>query len=312
MQLKKTICCILILCSTFVLGQGKTTEIGIITDNDLYTSTKNDKYYTNGFELFYRFLAKNEQKNINKKILEFRIGQYIYNPRTIHANDLKTNDRPFAGYLFAEAGKAHFYQNESVLKADFQLGFIGANSFAEEVQTKFHALFNYISIQGWQHQIKNALAVQTHFLFSKKIAGKPNIDFHFQSEANLGTIFTGVSSGFMTRISLKKLVPIYDSNIHGASVYANTQQNDSEFYFYIAPSINYQLYDATIQGSLFNNSSPVTYDIIPFRFNAESGLKYRKKNLNVSYAFVYRGKELQNDIVTGYFYGSIAVSHLFK
>jgi hypothetical protein len=29
--------------------------------------------------------------------------------------------------------------------------------------------------------------------------------------------------------------------------------SESEFYFYIAPSINYQLYDATIQGSLFSN-----------------------------------------------------------
>ena len=312
MLFRKTICCVLFLLATFALGQGRAIEIGIITDNDSYTSSKNDKYYTNGFEFFYRFLSKNDQQSINKKISEFRIGQYIYNPRSINSSDIKTNDRPFAGYLFAEAGRTHFYQNESVFKADIQLGFIGANSFAEEVQTKFHAAFNFKAVQGWQHQIKNALAVQTHFLYSKKLAADQNIDFHFQSEANLGTIFTGVSSGFMTRISLKKLVPIYDSNLHGASLYTNPQQNDSEFYLYIAPSINYQLYDSTIQGSLFNDTSPVTYDLIPFRFNAESGLKYRKNNLNLSYAFVYRGKELQNDIVTGSFYGSIAISFLLK
>ena len=290
-------------------------EIGLITDNDLYTSSKNDKYYTNGLEFFYRFLVKNDKEAINKKILEFRIGQYIYNPRTIKANDAKLNDRPFAGYLFAEAGRTSFYQNESVFKVAVQFGFIGVNSFAEEMQKEFHAIFNYKSVQGWQYQIKNAVALQTNFLFSKKLfvkQNKQNIDFHFQSKADLGTIFTGVSAGFLTRISMKKVVPVYDSNLYGGSVHANSQQNDSELYFYIVPGINYQLYDATIQGSLFNDSSPITYDLIPFRFNAESGIKYRKNNLNLSYAFIYRGKELKNDLVTGYFYGSIAIAYLFK
>ena len=136
------------------------------------------------------------------------------------------------------------------------------------------------------------------------------IDFNFQSEANLGTIFTGVKTGFMTRIGFKKLVPIYDSNLHGASMNVNSGQQ-SEFYFYAIPSINCQLYDATIQGSLFNDNSPVTYNLIPLRFNAEAGLRYRKNNLNLSYAFIYRGKEVDFYRNTGYFYGSIGVSYLF-
>jgi hypothetical protein len=52
--------------------------------------------------------------------------------------------------------------------------------------------------------------------------------------------------------------------------------SESEFYFYIAPSINYQLYDATIQGSLFSNRSPITFSLVPYRFNGEAGFKYRK------------------------------------
>ena len=160
--------------SAFTFGQNKMNEIGLITDNDLYTSSKNDKYYTNGLEFFYRFLVKNDQEAINKKVLEFRIGQYIYNPRTIKANDAKLNDRPFAGYLFAEAGRTSFYQNESVFKVAVQFGFIGVNSFAEEMQKEFHAIFNYKSVQGWQYQIKNAVALQTNFLFSKKLFGGKN------------------------------------------------------------------------------------------------------------------------------------------
>lgn len=315
MIFKKALFVFMVLVSAIVKGQDKTIEIGLVTDNDLYTSSKNDMYYTNGLEVFYRYLAKNKSDKIHKIISEFRIGQHIYNPRSIKSESIEKNDRPFAGYLFAEAGKTFFYQNESVIKGSFQLGFIGSNSFAEETQRGFHYFFNYESVEGWKNQIRNTIVIQSHFLFSKKIFSEqdtPVIDFYSQTKTDLGMAFTGISTGFLTRIGFKKLVPIYNSNFYGASVDKDSRQIRSEFYFYIIPSINYQLYDATIQGSLFNNDSPVTYDLIPLRFNGEAGLKYRKNNLNLSYAFVYRGKELKHDVNTGYFYGSIGISYLFK
>jgi hypothetical protein len=74
--------------------------------------------------------------------------------------------------------------------------------------------------------------------------------------------------------------------------------SESEFYFYIAPSINYQLYDATIQ-SLFNRS-PITFSLVPYRFNGEAGFKY-KVILICPMFFVYRGKELYSKTSSGYF-----------
>jgi hypothetical protein len=55
--------------------------------------------------------------------------------------------------------------------------------------------------------------------------------------------------------------------------------NQKEFYFYIAPSIKYQVYDATIQGSLLIIVR--TFDLIPVRFNGEAGLN-TENNLNLS------------------------------
>jgi len=318
MRSKKAFFAFLLLTSAWAFGQGKTTEIGLITDNDLYTSSKNDMYYTNGLEFFYRFLSKNNNEKINKKITEFRIGQYIYNPRFINETAVDINDRPFTGYLFAEAGRSFFYQSESVLKTDLQLGFMGPNAFGRETQESFHHVIGYKKVYGWENQLHNALAVQVHVMYSKKLfPTKHNdfIDLHFQSEANLGTIFTGVSTGFLTRIGFKKLVPIYDSNLHDASVSATPQYNIREFYFYAMPSVNYQFYDATIEGSMFSNTSPVTFDLEPLRFNAEFGLKYRHNNFNMSYSFIYRGREL-NDPVTntnsGYFFGSIRFGFLLR
>jgi hypothetical protein len=301
--------------TTFVLGQSSIREVGLVTENDLYTSSKNDKYYTNGLELFYRFLIKNNDSKVNKKSIEFNIGQYIYSPKFVNKGAIAVIDRPFAGYLFAGAEKGFFYKNESVFKAGIKLGFLGPDSFARETQNKLHEVLSYKPVYGWETQIANGVAIQTHFLFSKKVYSKLNsdkIDFHIHSDVNVGTIFTSISVGFLSRIGFRKLVPIYDSNLYGASITSEIGQPHREFYFYIAPSIKYQMYDATIQGSLFNDNSPVTFNLIPIRFNGEAGLKYRKDNLNLSYAFVYRSKELHNVINTGYFYGSIVVSYLLK
>lgn len=315
---KKSFIALFVLTTALAFGQAKTTEIGFITDNDLYTSSKNDMYYTNGLELFYRFLSKNENPKINKKITEFRVGQYIYNPRFINAEAVTINDRPFTGYLFAEAGRSFFYQSESVLKTDFQLGFMGPNALGKETQESFHHIIGYKEVFGWENQLHNAFAVQAHVMYSKKMFPSIHndfIDLHFQSEANVGTIFDGVSTGFLTRIGFKKLQPIYDSNLHDASVSSVPQYNIREFYFYAMPSVNYQFYDATIEGSMFSNTSPLTFELEPLRFNAEFGLKYRHNNFNMSYSFIYRGRELRDpetNTNSGYFYGSIRFGYLLK
>lgn len=308
----KTSCFVFFLCFNFQMWcQNKESEIGLKTDNDLYTSSRYDMYYTNGLELFFRFVTKNDNIKISKEITEVKLGQYIYTPRYIDSPNKSLVDRPYAGYLFGEFGKSFFYKSQSVLKTDFQLGYVGPNAFGKEVQTSLHKLVGYKEVLGWENQIQNSIAIQTHVLYSKKMFASSTsqlIDFHWRSEANIGTVFTGASTGFVSRIAINKLVPVSDSNLYDAAA----GSSESEFYFYIAPSINYQLYDATIQGSLFNNRSPITFSLVPYRFNGEAGFKYRKNNVNLSCVFVYRGKELYSKTISGYFYGSVGVSYLLK
>jgi hypothetical protein len=302
------------LFSNIFLGQIRTKEVGLITDNDMYTSSKNDMYYTNGLTFFYRYLGKATDTAIAKKTNEIILGQYIYTPRYTNKSAVNINDRPYGGYLFAGFEKSSFYTNQNVLKIGIQIGTIGPNSYAEEFQSLIHKTFNYKKIYGWENQIHNALALQSHLMFSKKLFPKTKqktIDLNWQSEADLGTIFTQISTGLVTRIGFKKLIPISDSNLYGASV-GTTKQNNNEFYFYLAPSIRYQIYDATIQGGIFDDSSPVTFPVVPVRFNAKAGLVYRKNNFNLSYSFVYTTKEVADSPSIPFFYGSIGISVLLK
>jgi len=304
-----------LLCSVFCFAQ-KPAELSIISDNDSYTSPINDQYYTNGIEFIYRYLGNSSNEKVAKKITEFRLGQYIYNPQSVRAEDINVNDRPFAGYLFAEAGINTFYKNESVLKLNFQGGVVGPESFAEELQEQLHKVIGFPTVRGWQYQITTTIAAQAQAVYSHKIlSGRfhEKVDFHVQGELNVGTIWMGASVGPMARISLKRpLLPMYDSALHGAALNHNKEvyKEQRELFLYVNPVLNYQRYDATILGSMFNDNSPVTFPLIPFRFNAEVGVKYRYNNWTYSYSFNYRSKELTNRVVTNYYYGSIVLSYM--
>lgn len=300
---------------TVVSFAQKPAEIGLISDNDVYTSPINDQYYTNGIELLYRYLGTSGNENVAKKITEFRAGHYIFNPQSVRAADLRAHDRPFAGYLFAEAGINTFYTNESVLKLNFQAGVVGPKSGARQFQTRLHEVLGLPTVRGWDYQIKNTLALQGNAVYLQKVlAGRyhETTDFYLQAQADAGTIWVGASVGVMVRISLRGLLlPMFDSALHGAALHkdATVRKAQQEFFIYINPNITYQVYDATIQGSMFNDDSPVTFNIVPYRFNGEAGVKYRRNNWTYTYAFNYRGKELYNNVIEGYYYGSLQVCY---
>lgn len=312
---KPSILFYLLFSASFATAQ-KPAEIGIISDNDLYTSPKHDRYYTNGIELFYRYLNASDNPEIAKKITELRAGQYMYNPQTVRAEKWNVHDRPYAGYLFLEAGMNTFYTSESVLKINFQVGIVGKESLAEGFQEQLHKLFGYPTVKGWEYQIKTTAGLQAGLFYSDKIfAGryKEKVDIHLQAEVYAGTIFTGFTAGPLLKISLKRpLLPVYESSLHGAvlSHDKETYKEKREFFLFINPMINYQYYDTTIQGNPFNDDSPITFPLINWRFNAEAGVKYRRNNWNLSYSFNYRGKELSNNVIQGYYYGSIVIGYL--
>jgi len=307
---------IALLLSANCLAQ-KPAEVSLVSDNDLYTSPTNDQYYTAGIEFIYRYLGTSKNENVAKKITEFKAGMYIYNPQSIQAAELNVHDRPFAGYLFAEVGINTFYKNESVLKVNFQGGVVGPESGAEQVQQGLHDLLGYHTVRGWNYQITTTPALQLNGLYSHKILAntfKEKVDLHAQLQADAGTIWIGASAGIMARISLKGLLlPMYDSALHGAALNQDREayKEQRELFIYANPNINYQYFDATIEGSMFNNTSPVTFPLVPFRFNAEAGVKYRKNAWTYTYSFNYRGKELYNNVIKGYYYGSIQLSYMF-
>lgn len=300
----------LLLIPTLFWSQQKTKfEIGLQSENDSFVSTYNDFYYTNGLFAFANYLSPKSTEG--KKIIHgFQIGQKIYNPRNVKSVFPEDHNRPFAGYLFAEYNRTKMYQSGQVFKMTFGLGRIGPDSKAEQFQDWMHETFGFGDIFGWEYQIKNLWAVQLGAAYSFPVFSKINsdkIDFNLYAQGEIGTAFTGFSVGTLGRISLSKsLTPIQNSNF-----YNGLGNSSKELYLFILPKINLQFYDATIQGSLFNDKSEVTFDLKPFRFKAEAGLKFRYNQYNLGCVFNYTTDEIKNTSAVGYTFGSLQFSYVF-
>lgn len=293
-----------------------TKELGIYTDNDAYSNLFNDGYYTAGIIMFYKYIPKNNDSTKAKKIIEWNLGMKMYTPKEGDAPRIIDQDRPFAGYLFGSGFIHHFYKNESVLKYGATFGIIGPASGVGKAQMKIHKFFSFYDPEGWEYQIKNLLALNTHFMFSKKIirfCGN-RIDLNSFVQINVGTVETNAGFGLMNRLSIFAMRKVNRSTIFGGLADITTtrkSQINSEFFLFVRPLLIYRFYDATIQGSMFNQKSPITYEIEPVLFSLETGIMFQLNRFNLKYSVTFNSQELLNDKVKRQTYGTINLSYVF-
>jgi hypothetical protein len=316
--MKYFILSLVVFISSYSFAQEKfSKEISLITDNDLYVSAVRDRYYTSGIFLSYSYLSKNKKESLDKQILEWKINQEMYTPFKATVQNVNNHDRPFAGYLYGSFGIKRVYKNNQIFNTTAQVGVIGTNSYAEELQELIHNIYGFTEAVGWEYQIKNAFALNFNAEYLKTIVKNQNknFDITWTNNVNLGSVYTNISTGVYSRIGLKPLQNLansiaFDTNLN------NQQSNyfrEVESFFYIKPMLRYAAYDATLQGSFFNKTSLITNDITPIVFDLELGLKFTANRFNFGYSFNYntsKSKDLR--FTNGHRYGSIAINYLLK
>ena len=309
---------VLVFVPLFTISQEKfSREISFITENDLYTSIVRDRYYSSGIFLVYRYLSNKKNKSQEKRILEWKLGQEMYTPHKSVVNGINEHDRPFAGYLYGSFGINRVYKKDQILNTSIQIGVIGTNSYAQELQEFIHDIYHFKKAVGWQYQIENAFTLNFNAEYLKTIlkAQKNSFDVTWTNNINFGTIYTNISTGFNARIAIKPLQNL--SNSIGFNTNLNNEQNNSfkeiESFLYINPKLRYAFYDATLQGSFLNTASLVTKELIPVVFDIELGIKFTSNRFNFGYAFIYntsKSKDLRHTY--GHKYGNITISYLLR
>ncbi len=316
MNLKNTFSLFFCLLSGLVFSQNQHSKsFGFISDNDVYVSATQDQYYSNGLTLQYQFLSKTPSEKLVKKMYTFQLGHYLYTPYSGNVPNIANQDRPFAGYLFADFGITKFYKNESAFKITYQLGILGPSSQAESLQKWYHKMVGMYTPAGWAYQIQDQLGANINLTYLKNVGYTSNkqLDFNAFAEAKVGTIFNELTLGFVSRIGFKTLNPIFNSVLFNSNIGNEKTDNPlKEVYFFIKPQLSYVAYNATIQGSLFNDNSPLTFDAKPIKASVQLGLKWASKRFNYGYAITYLSKAVANNRVTGHKYGTITMIYKFR
>lgn len=316
MRLKTTLLFFAFFClvlSSF--GQDLTNEFGFKSDNDAYLFYGQDRYYTNGLFIYFRH-ATDQQKlgeKLEKLTYEISAGQKMYNPISGYVPDPNKQDRPFAGYLYAGGKVNLFYKNERILKAGLELGTVGPNSLSEDAQKLLHRIVGFYTIDGWQYQIKNELTANLSAQYTQLLhrSAKNDVDFSFEGYANVGTTYNGAGAGILFRAgSINQLFNSASTNSLIGNNGNTKKLVKNEIFFYAKPQLNFVAYDATVQGSLFNSDSPVTFKTKPIVFAQQLGFNYSSRRFTIDYSILFKSKEIKST-AKAHQYGSIAMFYRF-
>ncbi|HLO37383.1 MAG TPA: lipid A-modifier LpxR family protein, partial [Lacibacter sp.] len=178
---------ILISCFAFAQAQDSTNvytkEFTLITENDNYNFTKQDRYYSNGLFIRYQWLAKQPSSpRLATKLHRIEAGQMIYNPhlnRRSLEQVLEQQDRPYAGWLYASYGQTNVFNDERVLQFDGTVGILGPGAKGKEVQTNYHKIIGLYKLYGWENQLQNEVGVNASVRYYQPlISSTKNFSLH--------------------------------------------------------------------------------------------------------------------------------------
>lgn len=222
-------------------------------DNDFFTAQ--DLYYTQGytFELVKPWLEYNPvnelliQPENSVKRYGLTFEQTGFTPTDITAPDILYGDRPFAATIAIKSFVVSIDTvGRSQLSSSITLGMIGPVAFGNEMQTGIHKWIDDDLPQGWKYQIKNDVIIDYELAFEKQLLSRRLVAIGSYTKLRLGTLNSNLAAGFTLKAGL-----INDS-------YSVNYSNKVRAYFYAQPVLNVIGYDASLQGGLFNRSSPYT------------------------------------------------------
>lgn len=262
-------------------------------DNDYFTAT--DQFYTQGytFELTSPLLSKNpvnyiflKSKNSSDKF-GISLDHIGFTPTTIKSNEILYGDRPFAAAIFLKSFKiATDTINKTRIESSLSIGIIGPGAFGYEMQKGIHEWIGDEIPMGWQHQIKNDLVLNYNLTHEKELLRfKDYFALNSHLTARVGTLNTNASVGLTATLGLIN-----------SPFTSTSDKNKFQIYLYSQPLANFIGYDASLQGGLFNQSSPYTIpdsDIERITLQNNFGIVMQWRSLYLEYNRVFLTREFE-------------------
>ena len=262
--------------------------IGLRFENDMFN--RMDWYFSNGNIIsFYHSVF--EKSPVNHILLPvrarepdvvyfgFRLRQEIYTPRDLNTDEIQAGDHPYAATLsLVEEKIVNRFENGIRFTSTLQLGIIGPAALGLNAQEFIHLITPSDPPQGWSNQVGNDLMLNYSLKVDKEILRDEFSQFALQGKARLGTVYTDATTGFWVRF---EHLPRFFRSI------APDPLRRANFYAGMGAEIRVVGYDASLQGGIFNRTSPYTIpsgDVnrLVVGLNAEVVLEIERHVLSVS------------------------------
>lgn len=241
-------------------------------ENDFFSGT--DLYYTQGIHLelvapwVKRFPLSKALLHPRYSYIRYGIGieQDGYTPSNYSKPQILYGDRPFAACLFL---KTFLIAIDSTKKqrfsTTFSSGVIGQAAGGMEEQTGIHHALHDLTPHGWPNQVHNDAILNYQVNYEKQLLSAGHIfSLDVDAMARAGTLSNKVNIG------TTMMFGYFDSPFSTSMV---TKKN-FRIYAYEHAEVNAVGYDASLEGGVFNHTSPYTIsskDLTPFVFQNRFG-----------------------------------------
>lgn len=239
-----------------------------------------------------------------KKNITFALGQNIYTPEDIEAEDIVEDERPYAGITYLSLG-FHSRLDRAMDSIEITLGLVGPSSYAEECQKAVHSVFDDIQPEGWDNQLRNEPILEIVYEHKKKIfqtgiTGGFGQGLILNTGAGLGNALTYYNLGLGYRIGWNMpndfgVFPIRPiSSFNGSFDDMNSshsKNNKIGIQLFASVEGRAVLYNIFLDGNTFTDSHSV--DKKPVVGDFVTGINLNWGNAQLGAAYVFRSKEYE-------------------
>ena len=295
----------LVIFSVQATGQEKDSydyEVKIGHDNDfLVVFTSTDRYYTYGINAAFRWRGKRkaflfkQSKSYRAHFNEVELNVEAYTPDYLSDGSIDANEeRPYAGWSYVNLSQAIAFE-KSFLRLGVDFGVLGPDSKAGKIQNWFHReISGDVELNGWNQQLENQFGINLNANYGFSISNTKIFELYSTIDISVGNIYTYARP--MAHFRLGKFEPIQYSIGQDNQLLGKRKQ--FEFYFDTGFGAKGSLYNATLQGDIFDNKDLFdNSDINNLLFNGYFGICFLKNGFSVEFKY---------HMTTGEFYSTEA------
>ncbi|HLY70755.1 MAG TPA: lipid A deacylase LpxR family protein [Puia sp.] len=270
----------------------------IFYENDFFSGT--DRDYTQGIyiEKIKPCIRKFPLVKLlwNPGFAETKYGLAIehdaYTPNLIYPPEIQYGDRPYAGALFLKTfltvtDDAGLRRISVILSS----GIIGPGAGGEQMQKTIHHWIDYTQPKGWHNQISNDIVLNYQFNYENELfSASDNLSLSTYGSVRAGTLSDKLTTG------LSLMTGKFSSPYRQIS---KERSPKIQWYLYGQSLLNLVGYDATLQGGLFDRSSPYTISaasVSRLVFQYRYGLVLMLKRLYLEYYQTGNSNEFDSSI----------------